>query len=107
MRHCLHLLFFAVSALLWQSQHNFANARTTERLFDLLPREARIQISATRQFCKEAGAAAPQSVDDGLSSIDLNGDGSRDILLDWQYIACGVAGGGGCSNRGCDLEIYK
>jgi hypothetical protein len=31
MRHCLHLLFFAVSALLWQSQHNFANAPSAGR----------------------------------------------------------------------------
>jgi hypothetical protein len=47
------------------------------------------------------------NIDNGLQRIGLNGDGSTDIVVDWGYVACGAAGGGGCSNRGCDLEIFK
>jgi hypothetical protein len=53
-RHCLQLLSFATTALLSQSQYYFANAQTTQRLLDLLPRETRDGIREAREWCEQA-----------------------------------------------------
>jgi hypothetical protein len=75
-------------------------------LFSLLPMQAREEINETKQACKEAGLKSyPDNADDPLKPVDLNGDGSLDVLVDWNEIGC--AAGMGCSNRGCPVEIYK
>jgi hypothetical protein len=108
MRNFLGVLFLLTSLVLFGpgSYTGSVAAQTNQNLFDLLPRQARQQILEVRQWCKEAGTETTY-IDSGLQPIDLNGDGSRDIIVDWKHVACGAAGGGGCSNRGCNLEIYK
>lgn len=81
-----------------------ATAQTPQRLFDRLPGETQRSIG---DWCKENEPSFNSDLDSGLREIDLTGDGSHDIVIDWQHVACGAAGGGGCSNRGCDLDIYK
>ena len=88
---------------------NSAAAQSSDSLLSRLPREARDGIREARQWCKANGGGQDQNdfADAGLEQIDLNGDGARDIVVDWRNVACGAAGGGGCSNRGCDLDIFK
>lgn len=83
-----------------------AHAQSDSGLLRLLPVETQNSIAEAREFCDQAGVRKA-SPDQGLEQIDLNGDGSRDILVDWQNVACGAPGGGGCSNRGCNLDLYK
>jgi hypothetical protein len=100
--HCTAILLFGGPLWLFP-----ASAQTTQRLFDQLPRQTQADIRQVREWCTNAGTPVGSEVDTGLQEIDLNGDGSHDIVIDWQRVACGDAGGGGCSNRGCDLDIYK
>jgi hypothetical protein len=87
---------------------DIAAAQLSRHLFDDLPRPVQNEIREARKFCKEAEGERPNAnIDDGIREIDLNGDRSRDIIVDWLQAGCSTPGGGGCSNRGCPLEIYK
>jgi hypothetical protein len=51
--------------------------------------------------------APPAGLGVGIQEIDLEGRGSRDILVDSEYVCSDWIKGGNCSNRGCDLMIWK
>jgi hypothetical protein len=85
-------------------------------LLDRIPVEEKNSIAAAREECKKAGAwpeddykgYTRSNLDMGLMEIDLNGDKSLDILISYERICNNnIVHGGNCSNRGCDLVIYK
>ena len=39
--------------------------------------------------------------------FDLEGDGSSDLLVDAEYLCARRMAGANCTNRGCDLQIWK
>lgn len=73
-----------------------------------LPQEVRAHIEAVRSACKEYNADF-STYDDlqGVEVVDLDGDGSQDILIDNEGLCGDHLAGANCSNRGCDLLIWK
>jgi hypothetical protein len=107
MKKLFKILVFIVMLAVWQMTSGNSFAAQSGNLFGLLPLKAQNEIREVRNACNEIGLKKPYPLDDdGLSEIDLNGDGSRDIVVDWKYVACGRPSYG-CSNRGCTLEIYR
>ena len=43
----------------------------------------------------------------GIQILSLRGDGARDIVVDNEGLCGHQFAGGNCSNRGCDMSIYK
>jgi hypothetical protein len=84
-----------------------AYAQISQLEYDQLPKEIRDEVDETRAACKKLGAEDDPYFGSGLQIIDLDGKGSRDILLDYQHVCNGWFKGGNCSNRGCDLRIWK
>jgi hypothetical protein len=75
--------------------------------FRQLPKEIRDRAIDVRRGCKELNPEMTFNDMQGITVVDLKGDGSRDIVVDNEGL-CGVhMSGGNCSNRGCDLLIYK
>jgi hypothetical protein len=77
--------------------------------FNQLPKEVRNLVAEVRNNSKEL--EPEMKINDEMSGVqilDLNGDGSRDIFVDNEEL-CGSLhlAGGNCSNRGCDMTIYK
>jgi hypothetical protein len=64
-------------------------------------------LQQVRSGCKEDGHQPVAEPQVGITIIDLNRDGSKDILLQaWQ--ACDVpTKGAGCNTAGCDVQIFK
>ncbi len=71
-----------------------------------LPTELDNRIREITTSCKEDGIRISAEREPGIRRIDLNGDGSHDVLFDSQQV-CGSSPGHGCSNRGCYLVVYK
>lgn len=96
----------SVLVLLWRPDPGFAQARGMS--FQQLPAEARAYIETVRQSCKELNDEF-QLFDQmqGISVIDLAGDGSRDLMIDAEQLCNDRMSGANCTNRGCDLQIWK
>jgi hypothetical protein len=75
--------------------------------FSDLPKAIRDHAIEVRKTCKEANPEMTFNDMQGITIVDLKGDGSRDIVVDNEGL-CGVhMAGYNCSNRGCDMTIYK
>ena len=95
----------AVAVIIWLP----IRAETFERLgFQQLPREIRQHAMEVRKSCKEL-VGENRTFDDmqGIQIVDLKGDGSRDIIVDNEGLCGSHMAGANCSNRGCDVRIYK
>lgn len=75
--------------------------------FKEVPREIRDHASAVRRSCREMDPETTFEDLQGITIVDLKGDGSRDIVVDNKLLCRGHLKGANCSNRGCDLLIYK
>ena len=77
--------------------------------FNQLPKEVRDLAIDVRNQCKDL--EPEMKLNDEMSGIqifDLSGDGARDIFVDNEELCGGLRlAGGNCSNRGCDMTIYK
>ena len=77
--------------------------------FNQLPKEVRDLATEVRNQCKEVEPDM-KLVDEmsGIQIYKLDNDGSRDIFVDNEEL-CGSLriAGGNCSNRGCDMTIFK
>jgi hypothetical protein len=102
--------------VLFLSGVQLAHAEDDVILLDRIPVEERNRITAAREECKKVEAwpeddyknYTRSNLDLGLMKIDLNGDKSLDILISYERICNDrIAKGGNCSNRGCDVVIYK
>lgn len=71
------------------------------------PPEVKEALQQVRDACREDGHQPLDMPGVGVSIIDLNRDGSKDIFLQaWQ--ACDVpTKGAGCNTAGCDVQIFK
>jgi hypothetical protein len=77
--------------------------------FSQLPKEVRDLAIEVRNQCKELEPEMKLNYEmSGIQIFDLNGDGARDIFVDNEELCGGLRlAGGNCSNRGCDMTIYK
>lgn len=85
-----------------------ANAQPQELSFKDLPNEMRDVIKKTQKRCAEwSGEAHDESDLSRVSIIDLDGTGSKDIILSHRNICRYLVRGGNCDTWGCDLSIWK
>jgi len=75
--------------------------------FRQLPKEVRDHAIEVRKSCKELVPDTQFSEMQGIDILDLKGDGSRDIFVDNEELCGAHMAGANCSNRGCDMIIYK
>jgi hypothetical protein len=92
--------------IFWQI--NVAAAQPPELHFRQLPNDVRTYVEDVRKSCTALDPSSkPYDAMQGISVIDLDGDGSRDLLVDAEQVCNSWLKGGNCSNRGCDLKIWK
>lgn len=72
--------------------------------FAALPSEVRNYALSVRQPCEEINSVPDDSMQ-GISRVEL--DGRPAIIADNLYLCDGHAPGFNCSNRGCDLAIWR
>ena len=80
-----------------------------ELTFSQLPKQVRDLAVEVRNRCKEIEPDMKLDYEmSGIQVLDLSGNGSRDIFVDDEEL-CGSLrlAGGNCSNRGCDMTIFK
>ncbi len=71
------------------------------------PDEVGQLLDQSRSDCKEAGAEVVDYPQAGVTIVDLNRDGSKDIILEaWRTCAVPLKGAG-CNTAGCDLRVFK
>jgi hypothetical protein len=100
--------FLSIVALASHFHVSPASAQQQTMRFQDLPREVRSHVDEIRRSCKELDADfKPYDAMQGISVIDLNGDGSRDLMVDNEEVCNSHMAGANCSNRGCDLIIWK
>ena len=67
-----------------------------------------VALADVRNGCREAGQLPSEDPQAGVTIIDLDRDGSKDILLDaWHACDVPVKGGGACNTAGCIIQIFK
>jgi hypothetical protein len=71
------------------------------------PSEIKTIQNEVRSACREAGLQASEDPQAGVTIIDLDRDGSTDVLFEaWR--SCEVEmKGAGCNTAGCDLRIFR
>lgn len=79
----------------------------TDEEFQNVPTEVRDIVLKTRKLCQGLGAKLPDEQLHGVRFIDLDGDGSKDIVLDAKEICGRRIAEANCSYYGCDLIIWK
>lgn len=75
--------------------------------FRQLPKEVRDLAIEVRNSCRELNPDMTFNDIQGIQILDLNGDGSRDIFVDNEELCGGHMAGANCSNRACDMTIFK
>jgi hypothetical protein len=76
-------------------------------VFNQLPKEIRDLALEVRNSCKEDNPGRTFNDMQGIEIFDLNGDGSQDIFVDNEGLCGEHIAGANCSNRACDMTIYK
>ena len=86
-----------------------ASAQVSGMSFKDLPPDAKKYANGIRQKCRDFGGAFKlHSRMQGFTTIDLDGDGSRDLLVDTIDLCNSCHFGANCSNRGgSDVIIWK
>ena len=75
--------------------------------FNQLPKEVRDLAVAVRNQCKDLDPEKTFTDMQGILILSLNGDSSRDIIVDNKDLCGGQMPGANCSNRACTVTIYK
>lgn len=76
--------------------------------FQQLPREVREHAAAVRKACAEHEPSFKVENDmQGIEILSLKGDGARDLVVDDEGLCRTQWAGVNCSNRACDMRIYK
>jgi len=101
----MRIMFTIVTLLAWMGS---ASAQMTELEYSQLPREVRDTIRDIRANCKELNPDfKPYAIEQGIMIVDLDDSGSKNIVLDAENVCNGQVPGANCSNRGCDMTIFK
>jgi hypothetical protein len=107
----LRKLLIGLAAIVVVTGANAAPTTTTAAeplAFERLPKDIRQHAIEVRRACKELDADDTTFEDmQGIQIVDLKGDGSRDIIVDNEGLCGSHMAGANCSNRGCDVRIYK
>jgi hypothetical protein len=96
-------IFAAVAMLLFASPL----AAQSNLEFGQFPKDVRDHVSEVRKACKEENPEMTFSDMQGIQVLSLKGDGARDIVVDNEGLCGAHLAGANCSNRGCNLTIYK
>jgi hypothetical protein len=112
MRFCRQIFLSAATiifATFWLSSTYRASAQMSDADYDRLPQEVRTDIEETRNACRELDPEMRlYAIDQGITIIDLDGHGPGDIMVDYEDVCTDRRTPvGHCSNRGCDLTIWK
>lgn len=84
------------------------HAQPRELTLEQLPHELRAHVDSVRASCRDLNPEQkPWHPMQGISTIDLDGDGHTDFLIDNRELCNDHMPGGNCSNRGCDLLIWR
>ncbi len=77
--------------------------------FRQLPEEVRIHVSQIRAICREMLPDAEEIIAPmrGIQALSLTADGSNDIIVDNEQVCNKRTPAANCSNRGCDVLIFK
>jgi hypothetical protein len=77
--------------------------------YQQLPAELRSFVEEVHKNCKEIDPAfTPSDMMYGITVLSLEGHRSRDLMMDAEKLCNGQwIKGGNCTNRGCDLKIWK
>ena len=96
------------SVLFLVLQFDLALAQGPEMQYQQLPNDVRHYVESIRESCI---ALDPQSKPydsmQGITVVDLDGEGSRDLLVDTEQLCNGWLKGANCNNRGCVMKIWK
>ncbi len=106
----LKILTLAVFAVILAvaSQSNQVLAQISGMKFKDLPADVRNHANEIRGRCKELGWGGKlHSRMQGIAITDLDGDGSRGLIVENEKLCDGYFPGANCSNAGCDLLIWK
>jgi hypothetical protein len=72
------------------------------------PPQVKDILNGVRHQCQEDGQSASEDPQAGVMIVDLNHDGSKDIVLDaWRACQSEIKGSNACNTAGCDLKIFK
>jgi hypothetical protein len=81
-------------------------AEVQQVTYQQLPREIRKHVDDVRASCKELNNKfKPYDLTQGVTTIDL--EGARALMVDNEGLCNDALPGANCSNRGCDLKIWK
>jgi hypothetical protein len=87
---------------------HFSVAENPSPRYERLPDDLRKYVDDIRQHCKENDEGSqPKNPMQGISVVDLNDDGLKGLMVDAEQLCTTWIPGGNCSNRGCDLKIWK
>jgi hypothetical protein len=75
--------------------------------FRQLPKEAQEHANEVRNSCKAENPDITFSDMQGIQVMSLSGDRSNDAVMDNEGLCGAHLAGANCSNRGCDMTIYK
>src|SRR4051812_30802627 len=75
--------------------------------FRELPKEVQVMALEVRKACKEENSEMKFNDMQGIQILSLKGDGARDIVVDSEGLCGAHLAGSNCTNRGCNLDIYK
>jgi hypothetical protein len=99
---------FVLSALVVCFSFFDALAQGKTMQYQQLPPEIRKHADDIHRACKEQDdQSQPHDLMQGITVLDLDGNGARDLLVDDESLCNSAIKGGNCSNRGCDLKIWK
>jgi hypothetical protein len=97
-----------IAALAILSQFEPALAEMPDLQYQQLPADLRNYVEGVRQSCKELdGEFKPYNLMQGITVVALDTEGSRDLLVDAEELCNARMAGANCTNRGCDLKIWK
>ncbi len=76
--------------------------------WDLLPKNVQAHAKLVRDSCQELNPDfKPYDPMQGITAVKLDQNGTRALIVDNENLCNGPMAGANCSNRGCDLTIWR
>lgn len=98
----------AAALLALSLQAGVAAAQDEGVRYTELPGELRSYVDEVRESCKGLDESSmPYHPMQGIMEFDLEEDGSSDLLVAAEYLCERRMAGANCTNRGCDLQVWK
>ena len=97
-----------IASCLWLPQLYASGGHIEEFGWDELPADLQLHIRQVRSDCADLNPdVVPNNPLQGITAMDLDGDGRRDFFVENQHICNDHMAGANCSNRGCDISIWQ